>query len=500
MFLGITTGCNLNDTVSIPINPDQPVDLGDHKEIPAPCNELSAYSTFCSQKNNQCLVAIKSTQDCQTVCAYGRLVCEQSYGQIAEGTFCENEKKRPKLNCSNTNQQEVLCVCKEPIVCTPDCSTKQCGSDGCGGVCATCSNWQVCINGQCESSQQKIDCSSQSERERTLLLEREGFGAMTTGGKGGALYRVTTLTGSSVGSLPFALERPEPLWIVFDVDGVVKFPSSQPIDMKSNKTIDGRGAEITIDGGINLQDVQNIIITDVTITRTNNVSTCSDSHDILSIRGTGSNDEHTYTTQRIWINHVTLQTGGDALLDVRGGTNITISWSAFKNHVTPMLLWKDLKQQETSSMHITMHHNFFDQLTDRSPQFHFGKLHFYNNYNHHWYDNGVISLDNAQVYSESNIYRARQCVMCPPDSTMCSQSQSSTPSTYAIRAHLNGSISGQVKSVGDFLLDGAKVEEANSSSVFDPRTHYTYNAQQATETLASYIQNTSGPRGKTICQ
>jgi len=33
--------------------------------------------------------------------------------------------------------------------CTPSCTGKQCGSDGCGGSCGTCSSGYTCVNNQC---------------------------------------------------------------------------------------------------------------------------------------------------------------------------------------------------------------------------------------------------------------------------------------------------------------------------------------------------------------
>lgn len=41
----------------------------------------------------------------------------------------------------------VYCTC--PGACVPNCVNKQCGSNGCGGSCGSCSSGQVCQNGQC---------------------------------------------------------------------------------------------------------------------------------------------------------------------------------------------------------------------------------------------------------------------------------------------------------------------------------------------------------------
>lgn len=49
----------------------------------------------------------------------------------------------------------------------------------------------------------------------------EGFGALASGGRGGAVIHVTTLAAGGPGSLQAALDRPGPRTIVFDVSGVI---------------------------------------------------------------------------------------------------------------------------------------------------------------------------------------------------------------------------------------------------------------------------------------
>jgi agmatine/peptidylarginine deiminase len=41
--------------------------------------------------------------------------------------------------------------------CTPDCTGKTCGSDGCSGTCGTCTNGQTCKNGQCVTPNDPCD-------------------------------------------------------------------------------------------------------------------------------------------------------------------------------------------------------------------------------------------------------------------------------------------------------------------------------------------------------
>lgn len=46
-------------------------------------------------------------------------------------------------------------------VCVPDCSGRECGSDGCGGVCGTCNRGEACSAGECvpRMTPGEIDCA-----------------------------------------------------------------------------------------------------------------------------------------------------------------------------------------------------------------------------------------------------------------------------------------------------------------------------------------------------
>jgi len=59
--------------------------------------------------------------------------------------------------CPDPTQQCVeaepgLKVCQPKGSCTPSCSGKQCGGDGCGGSCGTCPSGKTCTAGQCTGS------------------------------------------------------------------------------------------------------------------------------------------------------------------------------------------------------------------------------------------------------------------------------------------------------------------------------------------------------------
>jgi pectate lyase len=67
----------------------------------------------------------------------------------------------------------------------------------------------------------------------------EGFGALAMGGRGGAVYHVTTLADAGPGSFRDAVSRPHRI-VVFDVGGVIKLASN--VEVSSDLTIAGQTA------------------------------------------------------------------------------------------------------------------------------------------------------------------------------------------------------------------------------------------------------------------
>jgi len=67
----------------------------------------------------------------------------------------------------------------------------------------------------------------------------EGFGALATGGRGGAVYHVTTLADAGPGSFRDAVSQPRRI-VVFDVGGVIKLTAN--VEVSSDLTIAGQTA------------------------------------------------------------------------------------------------------------------------------------------------------------------------------------------------------------------------------------------------------------------
>lgn len=172
----------------------------------------------------------------------------------------------------------------------------------------------------------------------------EGFGANATGGRGGAVIRVTTLAESGPGSLRAALETPGPRMIVFAVSGVIDLGeanAADPFDESDGNnvltiahgdvTIAGQtapGAGITIRGRLYAaydEAVGNIILRHVRI---------------RPAPFPGGDGGEQYDGLRIALNqvaivdHVSVSFGVDENVDLYEGSNITVQWSEIAEAAT----------------------------------------------------------------------------------------------------------------------------------------------------------------------
>ena len=78
--------------------------------------------------------------------------CGGSCGTCAEATYCdfdglcacETGGVECEDICCNSSQ-----VCAVGVCCTPNCTGKECGDDGCGGTCGSCEEADMCAAGSC---------------------------------------------------------------------------------------------------------------------------------------------------------------------------------------------------------------------------------------------------------------------------------------------------------------------------------------------------------------
>ncbi|MEM2297303.1 MAG: hypothetical protein QXH10_07745 [Ignisphaera sp.] len=238
----------------------------------------------------------------------------------------------------------------------------------------------------------------------SLLAEREGYARNVTGGLGGYVYFVTSLeddpTNPQPGTLRHALTQAQPLWIFFLVNGTITLRDR--ISVTSNKTIDGRGAQITITTrysgsargqALRIYDVDNIIIVNIRFDST-------DTRNIDAIEVRRSNN--------IWIHHCDFTNWSDGGVDLAEASttrtnNITISWSRFWNHDKVTLIGNSATRTTDRNFRVTLHHNYYFMTQDRHPRLRFGIVDMYNNYLYRVGEATGIS-QKGLVYAEANIY------------------------------------------------------------------------------------------------
>ncbi len=322
----------------------------------------------------------------------------------------------------------------------------------------------------------KVDTPAQivtQAQRKALMDKRHGYGAGTVGGYAGKEYVVTSTADSGTGTLRDALGKTEPLWIVFDRDMTINL--STDIRVKSNKTIDGRGHNITINRyglilyGSTSKPLENVIITNVTIK-----DGASNSVDAISIA----------RANKIWIDHVTLSKFKDGLIDITRalstGMRVTVSNSKFMNHdkTTIVGLHKPTAPYDNKIV-VTYDNNYFtSSTTQRHPRVSQAAVHMYNNVIK-WKNYGVASYDNARVFSERNWYVA-------------GSNKQATDYTHGGYYGSYKIPNGKIKSYGDSKRNGAKVATYLPNKTSKP--YYSYKALTANTTNMNRVMSGAGAR------
>jgi pectate lyase len=219
----------------------------------------------------------------------------------------------------------------------------------------------------------------------------EGHGAVTSGGAGGDVYRVTTLADGGAGSLRQGVRetRSVPRRIVFDVAGTITLGSNLVVN-QPNLTIDGSTAPppgITLQqGNSNVQVIvagtRDIVITHLRYRGTwVPGSTASDVHNFV-IDGDSGPDR---VAQRIVLDHVTFRNTADSGPDIWGeARDITLSWCLLFDSNQPTAITYSNGSQVRQR--ISVHHNVYARNNERNPQVRWNTrdLDFVNNVIYDW--------------------------------------------------------------------------------------------------------------------
>lgn len=234
-----------------------------------------------------------------------------------------------------------------------------------------------------------------------------GYGLTTTTGAGNGAPIVTV---SNYADFVSAVSDSNPR--IVQVSGRITGAGAEMVDVGSNKTILGMGANATLDGfGLDINGwtpaeveefgtdvcepesaqlfarVQNVIVRNLTF-----VNTPDDSINVQCY------------SHHVWVDHNTFNVSVDGSVDVKRGSDlVTISFNHFVATDKTMLLGHsaDNGEQDRGFLRVTYHHNWFDDTATRTPRVRFGFAHVFNNYldsSDYFLGLGV----EAQIYAEGN--------------------------------------------------------------------------------------------------
>ncbi|KAK9707286.1 hypothetical protein RND81_07G186700 [Saponaria officinalis] len=286
-----------------------------------------------------------------------------------------------------------------------------------------------------------------------------GFGTGTTGGILGERYVVTDSSDSDManpkpGTLRYAVTRDGPLWIIFAAHMTIRL--SQELIITSHKTIDGRGANVVIEGGagFTLQFVENVIVHGLKfrniVPGSGGIIRDSETH--LGFRTMSDGDAISiFGSHHIWIDHCSFSSCADGLIDaIQGSTAITISNCHMTNHDKAFLFGARDTDFMDRKMQITIAYTHFGKgMVQRMPRCRWGFFHVVNNDYTHWEMYAIGGSQNPTIISEGNRFIA------PPHNAFAKEV------THRMNPNSPWD-SGTWTSKDDILLNGATFQQSGS--------------------------------------
>ncbi|MCO5601901.1 hypothetical protein L7F22_056027 [Adiantum nelumboides] len=240
---------------------------------------------------------------------------------------------------------------------------------------------------------------SECGRGKRLPMCAMGFAYGVTGGAAGLHYIVTRDDDDFFNPLPGSLRYGVCLggdrtsggvWITFERSMVIHLKAM--LWIRSYTTVDGRGANITInDELIAVDGATNVILHNFQI---NNVANT----DTIHIFG-GST--------KVWVDHITSFNAIRGLISVlKNATDVTISNCKLSNKNFNMLLGASDKDIGDKNMRVTVYRNWFKDSTQRMPHCRWGFCHVVNNLYTNWGFYAIGGRVYARILSERNAFIA----------------------------------------------------------------------------------------------
>lgn len=205
----------------------------------------------------------------------------------------------------------------------------------------------------------------------------EGFGAGTTGGRGGTIYHVTNLNDSGAGSFRDAVSQPSRV-VVFDLGGYITLNSE--LSVSSNITIAGQtapGDGVALYGqAVSFSGSSNIVVR------------------YLRFRegitgGRGKSSIMMDTSTNVILDHCSIEWGRWDCFDMNSSNNVTVQYCMIGEGIDPQSFGL-LCQSDN----VTLSHNLFFCNNQRSPKAK-GTIQYINNVVYNWGSCGFVGGHSA---------------------------------------------------------------------------------------------------------
>ncbi|CAI0399996.1 unnamed protein product [Linum tenue] len=262
------------------------------------------------------------------------------------------------------------------------------------------------------------DTNWREHRQRLAKCSVGFAGKMTNNiGKGTIRYKVTDPSDDPLdpkpGTLRYGALIEGKTWITFKKN--MKITLQKVLLISSNTALDGRGVGVHIEGNacLVIYKASNVIIHGLHIHHCKAQgpsSVMGPRGKIMSLGAMDGDAIRLVTASEVWIDHNTLYSCQDGLLDVtRGSTNVTVSNNWFRNQDKVMLLGHDDGYLRDRGMKVTVVLNHFGpNCNQRMPRVRYGYAHVVNNLYQGWTQYAIGGSMNPSIKSESNYFIAPQ--------------------------------------------------------------------------------------------
>jgi pectate lyase len=228
--------------------------------------------------------------------------------------------------------------------------------------------WTVALGGLLAVLVTGVSARTAAEdKEVKAFPGAEGWGAVSVGGRGGKVIKVTNLNASGKGSLAEACATDGPRIVVFEVSGVIRgnIRITKPYLTIAGQTAPGTG--ITVEGVLSSYNhgVHDVIVRHLRVRRQRDKGSGGD---CIQMGGLGPNKTGTYN---IMLDHLSLSWGNDEVIDLYHAHHVTVQWctveeSDDQGHSKGAHNYGIISAAEDNGA-VSVHHNLFAHHARRVP-------------------------------------------------------------------------------------------------------------------------------------